>query len=64
MRLLHLALPVRNLGRSLAGYATCSGFDPAGAGSYPDGTTIVRNADGFDPAMGWQVAVYWEPAAG
>ena len=27
------------------------GFDPASAQEYPDGTVIIRNADGFDLAL-------------
>jgi catechol 2,3-dioxygenase-like lactoylglutathione lyase family enzyme len=42
---------VRDLDRSLHFYATYFGFDPAQARSYPDGTTIVRNSDGFDLAL-------------
>jgi catechol 2,3-dioxygenase-like lactoylglutathione lyase family enzyme len=44
-------LPVRDYERSLGFYATYFGFDPATAQSYPDGTVIVRNADGFDLAL-------------
>ncbi|MDG4832881.1 VOC family protein [Solwaraspora sp. WMMD1047] len=51
MRLLHLGLPVLDHERSLRFYATYFGFDPATAQSYPDGTVIVRNADGFDLAL-------------
>lgn len=32
-------------------YSTYFGFDPATATGYPDGTTIVRDADGFDLAL-------------
>ncbi|MFC4065839.1 VOC family protein [Actinoplanes subglobosus] len=51
MRLRHLGLPVRDHDRSLAFYARWFGFDPATATPYPDGTVIVRNADGFDLAL-------------
>jgi len=51
MRLGHLGLPVVDLDRSLAFYATHFGFDPATATTYPDRTVIVRNADGFDLAL-------------
>jgi catechol 2,3-dioxygenase-like lactoylglutathione lyase family enzyme len=51
MHLSHLGLPVRDRDRSLRFYATYFGFDPSTARSYPDGTTIVRNADGFDLAL-------------
>jgi catechol 2,3-dioxygenase-like lactoylglutathione lyase family enzyme len=51
MHLRHLGLPVRDRDRSLRFYATYFGFDPETARSYPDGTTIVRNADGFDLAL-------------
>jgi hypothetical protein len=48
MHLRHLGLPVHDYERSLRFYATNFEFDPATAQSYPDGTVIVRNADGFD----------------
>ena len=51
MHLRHLGLPVRDRDRSLQFYATYFGFDPATATLYADGTTIVRNADGFDLAL-------------
>jgi catechol 2,3-dioxygenase-like lactoylglutathione lyase family enzyme len=51
MRLGHLGLPVADLDRSLVFYATHFGFDPTTATRYPDGTVIVRNADGFDLAL-------------
>jgi catechol 2,3-dioxygenase-like lactoylglutathione lyase family enzyme len=51
VRLLHLGLPVRDFDRSLAFYVKYFGFDPATARSYPDGTVIVRNAQGFDLAL-------------
>jgi catechol 2,3-dioxygenase-like lactoylglutathione lyase family enzyme len=51
MRLRHLGLPVADERRSLAFYATYFGFDPATARRYPDGTVIVRDADGFDLAL-------------
>jgi catechol 2,3-dioxygenase-like lactoylglutathione lyase family enzyme len=51
MDLRHLGLPVRDRDRSLRFYATYFGFDPATARSYPDGTIIVSNSDGFDLAL-------------
>lgn len=51
MQLAHLGLPVTDLKRSVAFYATYFGFDHATAQQYPDGTAIVRNADGFDLAL-------------
>src|SRR5262245_21397471 len=51
MHLLHLGLPVREEERSLAFNQAYFGFDPATARHYPDGTTIVRNTDGFDLAL-------------
>jgi catechol 2,3-dioxygenase-like lactoylglutathione lyase family enzyme len=50
-RLLHLGLLVRDQQRSLRFYEAYFGFDAAGARRYPDGTVIVRNADGFDLAL-------------
>ena len=51
MHLTHLGLPVLEAGRSLDFYSTYFGFDPATAQRYPDGTVIIRNADGFDLAL-------------
>jgi catechol 2,3-dioxygenase-like lactoylglutathione lyase family enzyme len=51
MRFNHLGLPVRDYQRSLRFYSAYFGFDPATAQEYPDGTVIVRNADGFDLAL-------------
>jgi catechol 2,3-dioxygenase-like lactoylglutathione lyase family enzyme len=51
MHFSHLGLPVRDYRRSLRFYAAYFGFDPATAQEYPDGTVIVRNADGFDLAL-------------
>jgi catechol 2,3-dioxygenase-like lactoylglutathione lyase family enzyme len=51
MHLRHLGLPVRHPDRSLHFYARYFAFDPASARSYADGTTIVRNGDGFDLAL-------------
>lgn len=51
MRLSHLGLPVRDHERSLRFYAAYFGFDPATSQTYPDGTVIVRDADGFDLAL-------------
>ncbi len=51
MSLRHLGLPVRDRDRSLRFYSTYFGFDPATATRYSDGTTIVRDAAGFDLAL-------------
>jgi catechol 2,3-dioxygenase-like lactoylglutathione lyase family enzyme len=51
MHLRHLGLPVRDRDRSLRFYATYFGFEPGTATTYPDGTTIVRDPDGFDLAL-------------
>jgi catechol 2,3-dioxygenase-like lactoylglutathione lyase family enzyme len=51
MRLNHLGLPVRDQQRSIDFYYAYFGFDPATAQHFPDGTVIVRNADGFDLAL-------------
>jgi catechol 2,3-dioxygenase-like lactoylglutathione lyase family enzyme len=51
MRFNHLGLPVRDERRSLQFYSAYFGFDPATAQKYPDGTVIIRNADGFDLAL-------------
>lgn len=51
MRLIHLGLPVRDIRRSSGFYETYFGFDPATAQRYPDGTVIIRDADGFDLAL-------------
>ncbi|MFP5220153.1 MAG: VOC family protein [Actinomycetes bacterium] len=51
VHLRHLGLPVRDSETSLRFCATWFGFDPATATTYPDGTTIVRDADGFDLAL-------------
>jgi catechol 2,3-dioxygenase-like lactoylglutathione lyase family enzyme len=51
VRLSHLGLPVRDHERSVRFYATFFGFDPATRQTYPDGTVIVRDADGFDLAL-------------
>ena len=42
---------MRDHDRSARFYATYFGFDPATAQTYPDGTVIIRNADGFDLAL-------------
>jgi hypothetical protein len=47
----HLGLPVRDERRSQRFYSAYFGFDPATAQQYPDGTVIIRNADGFDLAL-------------
>jgi catechol 2,3-dioxygenase-like lactoylglutathione lyase family enzyme len=51
MRLRHLGLPVRDFERSLRFYTAYFGFDPATAQTYPDGTTIVRNAERLNLAL-------------
>ncbi len=51
MHLHHLGLPVRDQGRSLAFYQRYFRFDETSARTYPDGTVIVRNGDGFDLAL-------------
>jgi len=51
MHLSHLGLPVRGLRRSQQFYSAYFGFDPATAQEYEDGTVMIRNADGFDPAL-------------
>jgi catechol 2,3-dioxygenase-like lactoylglutathione lyase family enzyme len=47
----HLGLPVTDDERSLRFYARYFGFDPATARRAPDGTVLVRNAEGFDLAL-------------
>jgi catechol 2,3-dioxygenase-like lactoylglutathione lyase family enzyme len=51
MNLTHLGLPVADADRSIGFYSRHFGFDPATAQRYPDGTVIIRNADGFDLAL-------------
>lgn len=51
MRFSHLGLPVRDERRSGEFYSAYFGFDPATVQQYPDGTVIIRNADGFDLAL-------------
>jgi catechol 2,3-dioxygenase-like lactoylglutathione lyase family enzyme len=51
MRFNHVGLPVRDERRSRQFYSAYFGFDPATAQEYPDGTVIIRNADGFDLAL-------------
>jgi catechol 2,3-dioxygenase-like lactoylglutathione lyase family enzyme len=51
MRLAHLGLLVADQERSQEFYATYFGFDPSTATRYPDGTVIVRDAEGFDLAL-------------
>jgi catechol 2,3-dioxygenase-like lactoylglutathione lyase family enzyme len=51
VHLRHLGLPVGDFERSLRFYSAYFGFDPGTARAYPDGTTIVRDADGFDLAL-------------
>ena len=52
MRLGHLALPVRDQARSRRFYEEYFGFAAGPAQRYPDGVLIVRNAAGFDLALG------------
>jgi len=51
VRLNHLGLPVRDPQRSVRFYQSYFGFDPATVQRYPDGTVIIRDADGFDLAL-------------
>ena len=44
----HVGLPVRDERRSQHVYSAYFGFDQATAQQYPNGTVIIRNADGFD----------------
>jgi catechol 2,3-dioxygenase-like lactoylglutathione lyase family enzyme len=46
-----LGLPVRDERRSQQFYSAYFGFKLATAQQYPDGTVIIRNADGFDLAL-------------
>ncbi|HET6921415.1 MAG TPA: VOC family protein [Jiangellaceae bacterium] len=47
MRLAHLGLTVTDQRRSRRFYETHFGFDARPARSYPDGTVIIQDADGF-----------------
>jgi catechol 2,3-dioxygenase-like lactoylglutathione lyase family enzyme len=47
----HLGLPVRDERRSQHFYSAYFGFKLATVQQYPDGTVIIRNADGFDLAL-------------
>ena len=51
MQFNHFGLPVRDARRSLPFYPEYFGFDPPAAQEHPDGTVIVRNADGFYLAL-------------
>jgi catechol 2,3-dioxygenase-like lactoylglutathione lyase family enzyme len=51
MQLSHLGLPVLDEKRSLDFYEAYFGFDRTTARRYPDGTLLVRNADGFELAL-------------
>ena len=51
MNLRHLGLPVADSDRSVEFYVTYFGFDASTATTYPDGTTFIRDADGFDLAL-------------
>lgn len=52
MRLTHLALTVADQERSQRFYERYFGFGAGEATRYPDGVLIVRDADGFDLALG------------
>jgi catechol 2,3-dioxygenase-like lactoylglutathione lyase family enzyme len=52
VRFNHLALPVRDQARSRRFYEEFFGFAAGPAQRYPDGVLIVRNAEGFDLALG------------
>ncbi len=51
MRLAHLGLTVADQERSRRFYETHFGFGARPAARYPDGTLIIRDADGFDLAL-------------
>jgi catechol 2,3-dioxygenase-like lactoylglutathione lyase family enzyme len=51
MRFAHVGISVADLERSRSFYERYFGFDPDQARSYPDGTVILRDADGFDLAL-------------
>jgi len=51
MRVCHLGLPVADQDRSLRFYLAHFGFDSDSARRFPDGTVIVRDAEGFDLAL-------------
>ncbi|MEV0824883.1 VOC family protein [Nonomuraea rubra] len=51
MRFRHLGLPVRDRELSRAFYEKYFGFAEGVATEYPDGTLIIRSADGFDLAL-------------
>jgi catechol 2,3-dioxygenase-like lactoylglutathione lyase family enzyme len=52
VRLAHLALPVRDQARSRRFYEEFFGFAAGPAQRYPDGVLMLRDADGFDLALG------------
>jgi catechol 2,3-dioxygenase-like lactoylglutathione lyase family enzyme len=51
MRFAHVGISVANQVRSRRFYERHFGFDPDQARSYPDGTLILRDADGFVLAL-------------
>jgi catechol 2,3-dioxygenase-like lactoylglutathione lyase family enzyme len=51
MRLAHLGITVTDQQRSQRFYETHFGFDPDTAQTYPDGTVIIRDKDGFALAL-------------
>jgi catechol 2,3-dioxygenase-like lactoylglutathione lyase family enzyme len=51
MRFAHMGISVADQGRSRRFYERYFGFDPDQARIYPDGTLILRDADGFAFAL-------------
>ena len=51
MRFAHVGITVGDQGRSRRFYEKYFGFDPSQARQYPDGTLILRYADGFAFAL-------------
>ncbi len=51
MRFAHVGITVADRARSRRFYEDYFGFDPDQARSYPDGTLILRDADGFALAL-------------
>ncbi len=59
----HVGLPVRDERRSQHFYSAYFGFDQATAPQYPNGTVIIRNAEGFDlrcPAASFSAVLFAE----